>query len=277
VFSPQQRRPDLPPHLARLISESLSPDPRDRFPDARAFADACRETLNSVHRPPTGEATELKLMLHALLPPGSLTKPRPAAKVIRLAPDLWSDETAPESSIRAQPPVEGELQSVPSRPAHRTAALQPASTILVAPPQIISPHPTLPTPFGTAAAYLTPQMTPLAKKPKSWGRPLLVVAALIGAAAALVHLTVIPLPVAAVWLQPADLSITSQPPGAEIVLDGQKLTLHTPAHAQVQRDAKTHKIEIIKGGFAPTSRFLRYDREVNLTVTVSLDPLPPAP
>ena len=37
VFSPQQRRPDLPPHLARLIADSLAPDPRDRFPDARLF------------------------------------------------------------------------------------------------------------------------------------------------------------------------------------------------------------------------------------------------
>jgi serine/threonine protein kinase len=272
LFSPQQRRPDLPPHLARLITESLAPDPRDRFPDARAFAEACREAMSHVQRPPTGEATELKLMLRTLLPPGSLSQPRPAAKVIRLAPDLWSDETAPESSIRAQAPVEGELQSVSAKPVPRTAALQPASTILVAPPQIISPHPTLPTPFGTSAAYLTPQLTPVTKKPKRWARTLLVLAMLVGALAALVHLVVIPLPVLAVWLQPAELSITSQPAGAEILLDGQKLTTHTPTRAQVQRDLQVHSIELRKDGFLSTARALRYDREVNLAITVTLEP-----
>jgi eukaryotic-like serine/threonine-protein kinase len=271
VFSPQQRRPDLPPHLARLITDSLAPDPRDRFPDARAFADACREAMNFVHRPPTGEATELKLMLRTQLPPGSLTQPRPAAKVIRLAPDLWSDETAPLSNFTPQPPVEGELKSASAKPAPRSAAVQPA-TILVAPPQIISPNPTLPTPFGTSAAYLTPQITPVTKKPKRWGRNLLWLVLLMGGVTALVHLTVIPLPVLAVWLQPADLSITSDPAGAEVAIDGQKLTVHTPARTQVQRDLQVHKIELRKDGFAPTSRTLRYDREVDLAITVTLEP-----
>ncbi len=276
VFSPQQRRPDLPPHLARLINESLAPDPRDRFPDALAFADACRDALVFVQRPPTGEATELKLLLRTLLPPGSLTKPRPAAKVIRLAPDLWSDETAPLSSIQTQDPVEGELQSVAAKPVNRPPMLQAASTILVAPPQIISPNPTLPTPFGTAAAYLTPQITPVTKKPKGWARTLLLLTLLTSALAALVHLTVIPLPVIAVWLQPADIAITSQPPGAEILLDGQKLTAHTPTRAQVQRDLREHKIELRKDGFTPALRTLRYDREVDLALTITLEPAPGA-
>lgn len=272
VFSPQQRRPDLPPHLARLITDSLAPDPRDRFPDARAFADACRQAMDFVQRPPTGEATELKLMLRTLLPPGSLSQPRPAAKVIRLAPDLWSDETAPLSPIPPQAPVEGELQSVPAKPASRPALAQPASTILVAPPQIISPHPTLPTPFGTSAAYLTPQLTPVTKRPKRWGRALLIMVLLVGAAAGFVHLTVVPLQVVAVWLQPAELSITSQPEGAEVVLDGQKLTVHTPGRTQVQRDLQVHKIELRKDGFAPALRTLRYDREVDLAITITLQP-----
>jgi serine/threonine protein kinase len=272
VFSPQQRRPDLPPHLARLVTDSLAPDPRDRFPDARAFADACREALKYVQRPPTGEATELKLMLRTLLPTGSLTQPRPAAKVIRLAPDLWSDETAPLSLIQPQAPVEGELQSAPAKPASRPATVQP-STILVAPPQIISPRPTLPTPFGAASVYLTtPQITIVSKKPKRWGRALLILLLLMGAAAALVHLTVIPLPVVAVWLQPAELSITTQPAGAEVVLDGQKLIVQTPARTQVQRDVQVHKIELRKDGFTPATRTLRYDREVDLAIAVTLQP-----
>jgi serine/threonine protein kinase len=284
VFAPQQRRPDLPPPLARLIADSLAPDPRDRFPDARAFADACRGALDLVPRPPSGEATELKLLLRTLLPPGSLTQPRPASKVIRLAPDLWADETAPESEIPVQRNPSGHAgaaatQSATSGPAQTSRSPRPSlaaaqSTVLVAPPQIINPRPTLPTPFGVAPAGLTPGLTPVTRRRGLWAPVLVVLLCVFAAAAVLVHLVVVPLSVAAVWFQPATLLIQSQPAGAEVVLDGVKLPSPTPTRAQVRRDLAVHAVDLRKDGFLPVSRAIRYDRAVDLAFTVALEPGP---
>ena len=100
----------------------------------------------------------------------------------------------------------------------------------------------------------------------------------LAAAAALVHLAVVPLPVAAVWLQPATLLIESQPAGAEVVLDGKKLATPTPARVQVSRDLAVHAVDLRKDGFLPASRPIRYDRAIDLALTVALDPAPrPAP
>ena len=284
VFSPQQRRPDLPPHLARLISDSLAPDPRDRFPDARAFADACRKALDTVPRPPSGEATELKLLLRTLLPSGTLAQPRPASKVIRLSPDLWGDETVPDSEIPAQadrarrsgpagaPGTAGGPPAAGKSPRPSLAAAQ--GTVLVAPPQIINPRPTLPTPFGRAAALFTPGPTPLAKRRRSWAPVLVVLLFVLAAATVLVHLVVVPLQVAAVWLQPATLLVESQPAGAEVVLDGKKLDAPTPVRVPVKRDLAVHAVDLRKDGFLPVSRAIHYDRAVELSLAVALEPEP---
>jgi serine/threonine-protein kinase len=284
VFSPQQRRPDLPPPLARLIADSLAPDPRDRFPDARAFADACRVALNQVPRPASGEATELKLLLRTLLPSGSLTPARPASKVIRLAPDLWSDETVPESEIPMQAARAERAGSVPAqKPASRPPPVGkspmpslPAAqgAVLVAPPQIINPRPTLPTPFGRGAAYLTPALTPVTRRRGILLPVIIVLLLVLAAAAALVHLVVVPLPVAAVWFEPTTMLIDSRPQGADIVLDGKKLPAPTPMRAQVKRDLAVHVIELRKEGFVPVSRPIRYDRALELALTVPLEPAP---
>jgi serine/threonine-protein kinase len=286
VFSPQQRRPDLPPPLARLIADSLAPDPRDRFPDARAFADACRAALDMVPRPPSGEATELKLLLRTLLPSGTLSQPRPAAKVIRLAPDLWADETVPESEIPAQADsARRSGTAAAQRPSGGTAAAGKSplpslasaqGTVLVAPPQLINRRPTLPTPFGRAAALMTPGLTAVTKRRKLLAPVLVVLLSVLAAAAVVVHLVVVPLPVAAVWLQPATLLIDSQPPGAEIVLDGKKLDSPTPTRLPVKRDLSAHAVGLRKEGFLPVSRPIRYDRAVELALTIALEPEPAA-
>jgi serine/threonine-protein kinase len=287
VFSPQQHRPDLPPPLARLIADSLAPDPRDRFPDARAFAEACRAALDLVPRPASGEATELKLLLRTLVPAGSVNKPRPASKVIRLAPDLWADETAPESEIPLQPAD----AKRPKADASRKSAAAPATsgksplpslaaaqgTVLVAPPQMINPRPTLPTPFGVAAARFTPGLvTPVTKRRGLLLPVLIVVVCVLAATAALVHLAVVPLPVAVTWFRPATLLIESQPAGAEVLLDGSKLPTPTPVRAQVRRDLGPHAVELRQQGYLPASRSIRYDRAVDLKLTVVLDPAAPA-
>jgi len=282
VFSPQQRRPDLPPPLARLIADSLAPDPRDRFPDARAFADACRAALDLVPRPASGEATELKLLLRTLLPTGSVSQPRPAAKVIRLAPDLWADETVPESEIRTQAEAAkraGTAQGAAGGPAQAGRSPLPSlasaqSRVLVAPPQLINRRPTLPTPYGRAAALMTPGLTPVAKRRRLLAPVLVVLVSVLAAAALLVHIAVVPLPVAAVWLQPATLVIDSLPPGAGVVLDGRKLDSPTPVRVPVKRDLAVHAVDLHKDGFLPVSRPIRYDQVVDLALTVALEPGP---
>lgn len=284
VFSPQQRRPDLPPPLARLIADSLAPDPRDRFPDARTFAHACRRALDLVPRPTSGEATELKLLLCTLLPSGSLAQFRPASKVIRLSPDLWADETVPESEIPVQADVARRAGATPAQktaggpaPAGKSPRPSLASAqgrVLVAPPQLINRRPTLPTPFGRAAALATPGLTPPTRRRGLLAPVLVVLLCVFAAAAVLVHLVVVPLPVAAVWFRPATLLIESQPAGAEVVLDGVKLSSPTPARVQVKRDLAVHALDLHKEGFLPVSRPIRYDRAVNLALTVALEPGP---
>jgi len=112
------------------------------------------------------------------------------------------------------------------------------------------------------------------RRRRLWVPVLVVLLSVLAAAAALVHLVVVPLPVAAVWLQPTDLLIESQPPGAEIMLDGKKLPALTPTRAQVRRDLAVHEVELRKEGFLPVSRPIRYDRAVDLALTVALEPGP---
>jgi hypothetical protein len=137
---------------------------------------------------------------------------------------------------------------------------------------MINPRPTLPTPFGTA--YPTPALTPLTRRRGILVPVLVVLFFVLAAAAALVHLVVVPLPVAAVWLRPATLLIDSQPQGADIVLDGRKLPAPTPMRAQVRRDLAVHVVELRREGFLPVSRPIRYDKEVDLALTVALERTP---
>ncbi len=79
-------RPDLPPAIERLLASALAPDPRDRFPDARKFLEACREAMTSVPRPPEGEAAELRSLLARLLPPGTRIAGQDAQEVHQPGP-----------------------------------------------------------------------------------------------------------------------------------------------------------------------------------------------
>jgi hypothetical protein len=136
---------------------------------------------------------------------------------------------------------------------------------------MINPRPTLPTPFGVAAAGQTPALTPATRRRGLWAPVLVVLFVVLAAAAVLVHLVVVPLPVAAVWFQPATLLIESQPAGAEVVLDGAKLPSPTPVRLHVRRDLAVHAVDLRKPGFLPASRAIRYDRAIDLTLTVALE------
>jgi hypothetical protein len=101
---------------------------------------------------------------------------------------------------------------------------------------------------------------------------LIVVLAGLGAAA---HRYFAPLPVLAVWWEPARLEIRSQPSAAEVYLDGQRLSASTPTYTDVRRDRTEHMLELRRDGFRVERLLVRYDRTVDLLVDVKLSPAPP--
>jgi hypothetical protein len=57
-----------------------------------------------------------------------------------------------------------------------------------------------------------------------------------------------------------------------VYLDGKKALGATPAVVEVRRDHQEHLVEIRKDGFDLASHRLRYDREVELKVSIPLMP-----
>ena len=266
VAPPTRYRPDLPAHLESLLTRALAPDPRDRFPDARAFVDACRESLQRTRRPASGEAAELKQLLTHLLPPGSPPAPGAPSKVIRLQPDVWRDQTVPKSEVRPQP-APPTPEPTPGVKSPRPSLAEAHGRMLVAPPQLRAPRPTMPAPVVPA-----PQSASARPKKR---RRLLLGGAIAGALLVGTlgfHVLVMPLPVAAVWLRPARVDVDSRPPGAELFLDGQSLGVSTPARITLRRDRRPHVIEVRKAGFQPAQVPLHLDRTVELKSTLSLAP-----
>jgi eukaryotic-like serine/threonine-protein kinase len=92
-----------------------------------------------------------------------------------------------------------------------------------------------------------------------------------------VHKKVIPLEVLAVWTRPARLHIRTEPRGAEVFLDQQRLSALTPTYTEVTRDRRAHVVEIRREGFTPETQSVRFDRTVALEISVKLRPTPPTP
>jgi PEGA domain-containing protein len=95
---------------------------------------------------------------------------------------------------------------------------------------------------------------------------------LVPAVAAIVHFLVVPLPVLRTWGHPARLEVLSQPSGAEVYLDGHRLSAVTPTYTEVQRDRRGHQVEVRKDGFQLLRRPVRFDQSELLTVEVTLQP-----
>jgi hypothetical protein len=95
---------------------------------------------------------------------------------------------------------------------------------------------------------------------------------LLPAVGAVIHYLVVPLPVLRAWGQPARLEVLSQPSGAEVYLDGHRLSALTPTYTEVTRDRKSHAVEVHKDGFVMFRRPVRFDQTELLTVDVTLQP-----
>jgi serine/threonine-protein kinase len=262
VVPPSRYRPDLAPQLNDLLARALAPDPRDRFADARAFVDACHGALQQTRRPPSGEAAELKQLLARLLPPGSPPASGAPSKVIRLKPDLWPEQRTPRSEVAAPAPTPPPASITPTlTPSLATAQDQ----VLVGPPQFLTSRPTMPSPVTAL-----PQL----ESPLRRVRWIIGLALVVALGAAAFHALVMPLPVAAVWLSPARLEVSSEPAGAELFLDGKSLGVNTPAQIELRRDREPHVIEVRKRGFLSAQEPLYLDRTVALKSSLSLVPLP---
>jgi serine/threonine protein kinase len=282
VVSPTRFRPDIPPAIERLLASALAPDPRDRFPDARKFIDACREALGNVARPTGGEAAELKNLLASLLPPGARSHSKSPSKVISLVPSLWEDVTVPDSPMPT-PPAE-DFHPLPAPPPPRPrAASQPILPLVAAqPPAVPSSSPRISSTslarttakVPVARAEQTQKLRKLGKQHNiAWGLIMLLV--LLASTLFSIHVYVMPLQVAAVYLRPAFVLVNSEPRGAEVYVDGKKILGTTPAEVEVRRDHRDHWIEVRKDGFEPAQQGLRYDRQVRLEVSFKLRPMPP--
>jgi hypothetical protein len=112
---------------------------------------------------------------------------------------------------------------------------------------------------------------------RNLGWALLILAALIASMLFSIHVYVMPLPVAVVYFRPAFVDVITDPPGADVFVDGKQVLGTTPAVVEVKRDHQQHKIEVHKAGYAPAVSELRYDRRVHMQVIIQLAPLPRAP
>jgi eukaryotic-like serine/threonine-protein kinase len=262
--APQRYRPDIPPAIERVLAGSLSPDPRDRFADARKFMDACREALATIPRPKNGEAGELKNLLAALLPPGTKSQSKLPSKVISLMPSLWEDVTVPDFPM---PPV----ASGPPLPTYKPVVPSPNPASQAAPtgPRPPSGERRMP-PGLTTAAQASPVAVARRHHNVAWA--FLILGALLSSTLFSIHIYVMPLPVAFAYFRPAFINVVSEPRGADVYVDGRKVLGNTPAVVEVQRDHQQHVVEIHKEGFEPVRQDLRYDREVRLQVSVRLTP-----
>jgi serine/threonine protein kinase len=302
VASPQRYRPDIPPAIDHLLMGALAPDPRDRFTDARKFVDACREALDTIKRPRSGEAAELKNLLATLLPPGAKSEHKLPSKFISLMPSLWEDVTVPDGPMPL-PPIEPRLPAPPLAMAAPPVVTAPSTPR----PPSTSPHPiavparppspaprplTPPAPPGPAGSLAdrgkqqplfraparlsasSQHLPRLAPKGHNLGWAVLVLLALLASTLFSIHIYVMPLPVAAVYFRPAFIDVISEPREADVFVDGIKVLGVTPAVVEVRRDHRQHSIEVRKQGFAPAVQELRYDRQVRLQVSFRLPSLP---
>ena len=278
VNAPQRFRPDIPPAIEHVLSGALSPDPRDRFADARKFVDACREALSTIPRPKNGEAGELKNLLAALLPPGARSQSKLPSKVISLMPSLWEDVTVPDSPmppVMSGPPLPSykpvsKPVSPSPKPQAAPAVLPPPSGGQGIPPRLVTP---------VVPKFATSRLNPVgvARKHHNVAWAFLILSALLASTLFSIHIYVMPLPVAFAYFRPAFIDIASEPRGADVYVDGKKILGNTPAVVEVQRDHQQHVVEVHKEGFEPLRQDLRYDRDVHLQVSVRLRPARRAP
>jgi eukaryotic-like serine/threonine-protein kinase len=104
----------------------------------------------------------------------------------------------------------------------------------------------------------------------AWRAIIVAVAAALLLVAGGVHFLVVPLDVLVVWRKPATLTVTSEPPGAVIKLDGATVGV-TPVEASVRRDRFDHVLQLSAPGYRDLRQTVRYDMSVALSARARLE------
>ncbi len=266
-------RRDIPPVLENLLARALALDPNDRFPDAMAFGNAARAALEQVPRARTSESDELQGLMRSLLPPGSPRVQAEPSKVIRLVSEFLPMEgPSPRALVPVLPtgPPPGRPPPIPGLTPAFPRVPQRDLTPAVSPTPLVDPN-SEPTPAPPGVIVPFAESPPARPRVALW-RVLVAVLIVLGGAAAVVHYTVVPLPVLALWLEPARLHVVSNPDGADVYLDGQHQTQVTPGSILVWRNLEPHLVELHKNGFQSVQRRIRFDRTEQLVLEVTLPP-----
>ncbi|MEA2699336.1 MAG: hypothetical protein QOI66_3607 [Myxococcales bacterium] len=103
-----------------------------------------------------------------------------------------------------------------------------------------------------------------------WPPVLVGTLALLALAGVAIHFVVLPLDVLVAWWEPAALKVTSDPPTAEVLVDGARISSLTPAITSVKRDRYDHVLEVTLSGYRPAHQIIRYDRARILSFDVPL-------
>jgi hypothetical protein len=207
--------------------------------------------------------------------------PRPTQmppRVRQPTPVGWPSPPAPSPS----PSSPGALASTrtPSGPYGPAEAMQRAT-----PPR---PSPRISSPSLSAEAMAVAATLPAFSRPDpEMGRPpatellnrrsaglwppvLVGTLALLALAGVAIHFVVLPLDVLVAWWEPAALKVSSDPPSAEVLVDGARISALTPAITSVKRDRYDHVLEVTLSGYRPVHQIIRYDRARILSFDVPL-------
>jgi eukaryotic-like serine/threonine-protein kinase len=104
-----------------------------------------------------------------------------------------------------------------------------------------------------------------------WRPVVVALAAMLLLAAGAVHLAFVPLDVLVVWRKPIALTVTSEPAGASVKLDGVALPGVSPTQATMRRDRFDHVLQLSAPGYKPARQVIRYDGSVTLSTVVHLE------
>jgi eukaryotic-like serine/threonine-protein kinase len=207
VVPPTTLDPRLPRDIDQIVAKALAYDPNKRYADARTFADALVDILFPT--PHSSVQDLLNKQMHVVF----------ADKIARQRQARAHDALIMKvlASIAA-----GQGQATDGR----ATATTPAPGLHAVPPLVADTEP-----ITTASDPSSSESRPMSRSPRrpvvvrraaGWGRALTlaVLGLALGASAAWFG---------APWIRPGTLVVTSEPPGAEVALDGAPTGQRTPA------------------------------------------------
>ncbi|MFO0585233.1 MAG: serine/threonine-protein kinase [Anaeromyxobacter sp.] len=222
VVPPTAIDPRLPKDIDAVVAKALAYDPEKRYADARSFVNALVDLLF-----PTPQSSIQDLL-------GQQMKTVFGEKIAKQRSGRAHDPLIMKVLSNAAAAQAQGIEDEPRYPAQLTPNPTPLDTLS-------SPDVTPGPSSRMRSGSVTQRPRPIVKK----GVPLpvtLLVGLAVGVAGAVgIHL-------GQVWLRPGVVMVTSEPPGAEISLDGKPTGLRTPAVVEGVALSKPHEISLAGDG-----------------------------